>query len=328
MNRAAILAVVAAIAITAPRAHAQEPTSTPTPVATDIAGSEAATLRVLQAPANLGSDELQRIADEVAMSGGAPVIVRVPASATLDAGSQGFAALQEAAPAGHLVVVQQAGKAEHDGAAAALGNLSRERYLQPGAQPPRGAVWGSVDDALSDLGISGTALAAVDDDLTAPAAAAADALIAEAPSSGGGPSPVAVTLVLLPAAGTLAVLALLWSARRRGRPAAGHDLPAPTSRPHAGEPARTVESARPAPAPRIIRPPRTPAGPGRPARVVSVLDPEGYVELDRCLMRVRWASANASPAPPGDWVTVDARGGRLWAFPATRPLRPTAGREA
>jgi hypothetical protein len=76
---------------------------------------------------------------------------------------------------------------------------------------------------------------------------------------------------------------------------------------------------------RLRPPPEEPAPPARPqlpaagayagrARVVSVLDPEGYVEVEGCLRRARWA-ADGAPPNPGEWVELDRRNGRLWASP-------------
>ena len=86
-------------------------------------------------------------------------------------------------------------------------------------------------------------------------------------------------------------------------------------------------NGRPAPVP--PRPARIPPpgrnGRGQPAVVASVLEPEGYVELDGCLRRVRWA-ADRVPAPaPGEWVEVEGRQGRLWAFPHQSRTRPVVG---
>ena len=53
-----------------------------------------------------------------------------------------------------------------------------------------------------------------------------------------------------------------------------------------------------------------------PARVRSELDPDGYVELDGCMRRVRWAAPRTAPPAPGQWVEVADDHGRMIAVPS------------
>jgi hypothetical protein len=111
---------------------------------------------------------------------------------------------------------------------------------------------------------------------------------------------------MLAFAGLVAVAALALARTRR--PVERQSAPARS------EPPSSVANHAAPRRPPVARPPRRVAG-GERAEVVSVLDPEGYVELDRCLRRVRWGAPGDAPAAPGDWVDVQDGAGRLWAFP-------------
>ena len=305
ITRAVCAALVLAIACAAPAAA--EPT------------------QVLQAPSEVGAPEQERLTAILEFAGDTPVVLRVPGSASIDASDSDLGALAGAADAAKFYVVQQ-GDADVDGAAAILTAFADAGFRQPESDPPSGEpgeVWDDVapltgcagpckqeelrDDAPTAMGMAGN-WPAIDADLAASHRPLGALLAEPAPGDGSGPELLLGGLLILLAGGLGAVA--LARARQRPEP----EPPPPAATPPSAPPARR---RAPAPGAKAPRPP-TPTGSGRRAKVVSVLDPEGYVELDGCLQRARWASNGNRPVP-GDWVDIETRGKRLWAYAAARP---------
>ena len=279
--------------------------------------------RILQAGQTVGDAEISRLLTELRLAGNVPVILLVPGSAVAQFSDATLAALASARNDATFVVVQQ-GDADLNGAAAILEASADQSYLQQGAKPPSGTpgpLWQKLQPrpdcadgclatqpvaaAPATLGLS-TAAPAVRSGLGDPAQPLGSALLAPAPEDGGIDLRL-LALAVVAFAGLVAIvaLALAWIRRPGERQAS----PAPS------EPVSALpDDAAPRRSP-VARPPRRVGG-GERAEVVSVLDPEGYVELDRCLRRVRWGAPGDAPAAPGDWVDVQDGAGRLWAFPA------------
>lgn len=122
--------------------------------------------------------------------------------------------------------------------------------------------------------------------------------------------------------GALAVLAIGFFVVRRnltphtaGGPAAGsqghtHRQPEPPSTAKRAAATKVAHRSHPAAAP---------AGPRRTATLRTDLHPQGYVELDRCLLRAAWADPKVPPPAPGEPVDVVKGTGRdadiLLAYP-------------
>ena len=127
-------------------------------------------------------------------------------------------------------------------------------------------------------------------------------------------------LVLAVATAGLGALALLWL-RNREEPTVADPrrdrLGLPPDRttppPPPPGPARTAKPKRKAPPtqPRTV----TPKGKPHAAVLRSVLDPEGYAEIDGCLRRVRWEGNGTAPRP-GDVVDVFSDGKRRFVVSA------------
>ena len=150
-----------------------------------------------------------------------------------------------------------------------------------------------VDAALEALGLTGA-----EPTSDGGAETVRSAIVAPVPDDGGASLPTAMLAAVLLA--LAAILTAVLVSRLRPRPTV------------------TTEHEPP---PTPLLPAAPPAGAAtRRAQVVSVLEPEGYVEVDRCLRRAAWA--DDGPAPnPGDWVELHHRNGRLWA---SRPSRERA----
>jgi hypothetical protein len=331
-KRAAIAALVLAIVGTAPAvAQSPVPSTTPTPTVTPTPTPEpkvSPPTYVLQAPSSVAGPELQQLAGILTSAGGATVVLRVPGSATIDASENDLRTLADAADETHFFVIQQ-GDARLDGAAAILSAFAEDGFRQPGSDVASGAagdLWPTVvrltncsdpcspsrmtSQALSLMGLAGES-PAIEADLATSYQQLSGVLGEPAPDDGGGPGlgTLVIALLILTAGGLTAMA--LAAARRRGATTEPRTV-ATTPEPGVALP----EPGEPDPGPPAPRAP-APTGRARVAKVVSVLDPEGYVELDRCLRRVRWASPGA-PATPGERVDVEARGGRLWAYAAGR----------
>jgi hypothetical protein len=344
----ALAAAVVAIALAPLAAFADQAGgvyASPTPASTvEPAPTPTRTLlRVLQAPTEIGTAELRVLVNELAVAGDSwPVIVRVPASATFDVDPEDgiLTSLRDAARDGELVIVRQPGAIDPDGAAALLGAFSDRTFHQAGVELSKdrgGDLWAKVkeltgcedctdsvsaDAAPHTLGLDDSDLVA-EQELGPSLQTAGGALTGGSPDEEGGGiglGPLALGALLLLVA-ALALGVVMRGRRDSPEPVPVRREPVPVGG-NAQGPRPPIDSA-----PSARRPPPRPRRPGQPAQVVSVLDPEGYVEIDRCLRRARWGSADASPRP-GDWVSVDDHGRTLWAFPATTPLRPTAGRRA
>lgn len=330
------LAVVSAALALSVSSAASAVDATQTPAGTDAVVSSPSVPRVLQSPSDFGPAELDRLVQELAVAGEAPVILRVPGDASLkDVTNDDLARLASAAQAAELVVVQQ-GDADIDGAAPVLAAFADERFLRPGADPASGEggkIWETVrqltgcgsdcapreDTAAGPQKLQLAANTAVlHADLAGSGRTLAAALEAPAPEDGGNGMLILFGLLVLAAVG----LTALFVSRGRRAPPDPVMARQPSKRKPKTPPDVKVIEAQVPPGTRKVP---APQGNGLPAEVISVLDPEGYVEIGNCLQRVRWASADA-PAVPGEWVDVEQRGGRLWAFPASRPSRPTPSR--
>lgn len=125
------------------------------------------------------------------------------------------------------------------------------------------------------------------------------------PSAGNGlgASQLAIAALALAALG----LGFLAGSRRRPRPAGPAAAGAAAPRHTAGALPRRPERRRPAP---VAPDPSLPSE-GR-GLVRSEFDPDGYVELEGCLRRVRWAAREEPPAV-GEYVRVERRGRHLLA---------------
>jgi hypothetical protein len=260
-------------------------------------GTQPAPVRVIQLDATVTDGDLARLAPAVA---GTRVIALVPAGAKLDATEEGLAGLKNSGASSNLDVVVQPGGGENGTAVRALAHLAaRSHRLSSAPCDPR-----CVQDALRALQLSGneTANAAGRTTTVGAAIVAPAPRVAPTPEGGGISLPAAVlAFVLLVLA---AVLTGMLVTRLRATPAV------------ATEPEPTAQVRLPPP------PPRRGAHAGR-AQVVSVLEPEGYVEVDGCLRRAAWA-ADGPPPHPGDWVELQQRQGRLWAFPPKSRTRSRA----
>jgi hypothetical protein len=287
---------------------------------------------VLQAPSRLGPSELHQLA-EVLTNAAGPVILRVPGSASITAPDDTLNDLALAAEGSTLFVVQQ-GNARLDGAASILSAFAAASFRTPGSEPasgPPGRLWPKVErlthctepcppalttgDAPAWMGIDPGA-PAVEANLASANRALSDVLDERAPGGGGGGSRLLVPGLILLIAGGLGYTAIALRRRQR-RPSQAMPVTVPEAT-HPDEPPPPAPPGPPAPQP----PART--GRSRPARVVSVLHPEGYVELDGCLHRVRWASSGAAAVAPGDRVEIEKHGRRLWAFAAARSIASAA----
>ncbi len=232
---------------------------------------------VLQLGATVYADAVRSLADAVRAS---RVIALVPAGAELDVEELGV--LQEAGARRNLDVVVQPDGGDDGTAVSALTPLAARVHQLSGApcEAP------CVEAALDALGLTGA-----EPTRDGGAKTVRSAIVAPVREDDGASLPTAVlTAVLLALA---AVLTAVLVSRLRPR--------------------TTVTTEHEAP-PTPLLPPAPPAGAAtRRAQVVSVLEPEGYVEVDRCLRRAAWADDGPSPNP-GDWVELHHRNGRLWAY--------------
>jgi hypothetical protein len=276
---------------------------------------------------------------ELRLAGETPVILLVPGTAKAELSDSALTAL--GAPRDATLILVQEGNGGSGGATATLAQYADQRYLQPGASAPAGsdgASWQPVADALPTLGLSGDALTvqsgaveSLGDALLTPAPAPPESTAK--PAGRGGPGLLLMLLLgALIIAGLAAALMLMRPRPRVAGTRRQEPLPRPvepartprTTPPSKPRPTGATRRATPAPA---TAPPRR-SGRGHPAEVVSVIDPEGYVELEGCLRRVLWGTPGDAPAAPGDRVEVEQHAGRLWAFPAHRSAQPTAGHSA
>lgn len=153
-----------------------------------------------------------------------------------------------------------------------------------------------------------------------------DGLFALPTRGAGGDEGVPAWTLALPALGLLVLLALAVPVRRRlaGRrggtggglaAAYGGGVPtaSPVTPPQVRAPGAPPRPGRPAGAPRDV-----PGGPRRTATVRTSLHPQGYVELDHCLVRATWADSGEPPAVGEPVDTVAAESG---AVLAVRPSR-------
>ena len=324
-TRCAVIAALAlAIAATTP-AVAATPSETPAPTP----------IQVIQAPPHLKPAELDQLTGILVSARGAAVVLRIPGPATIAASEDDLKSLWSAVHRARFYVVQQ-GDAKLDGAAAILSAFAAATFRQPGADAPSGLpgeLWPVVkrltdclepcaravptDEAPEEIGVD-SGSPAIEANLAGFGPHLADLLDERAPAAttrpspardddgGPGPVPLLAGLLILVGGGVTAVAAR----PRRRRDTEQRQIA--QYRPDADPGPLPVPPGPPAP-----RPPAR-SGRGRRARVVSALDPEGYVELDRCLQRARWASAG-TPAAPGEWVDIETRGRRLWAYAAARP---------
>lgn len=290
---------------------------------------------VLQAPSELGPAELHQLA-EVLTSAAGPVILRVPGSASITAPNGALSELADASEGSTLFVVQQ-GDARLDGAASILSAFADASFRAPGSKPASGKpgqLWAEVealthctqpcppvlttDAAPSWMGLDPGA-PAVEANLASANQPLSDALDERAPGGRGTGNRLLVPGLILLIAGGLGYAAIALRRRhRRPRGAVPEILPVATHRNVEPPPPPVAPPGPPAPQP----PSRT--GRSRPATVVSALQPEGYVELDGCLHRVRWASSAGAAVVPGDRVEIEKHGRRLWAFAAARSIASAA----
>ncbi len=236
------------------------------------------TVRVLQLGKIVDADAVRSLADAVRAS---RVIALVPAGAELDVQAQELVVLEEAGARANLDVVVQPDGNEDGTAVAALAALAAREHRLGGApcEAP------CVDDALDALGLTGA-----EPTSDGGAETVRSAIVAPVPDAGGVSLPTAVLAAVLLA--LAAILTAVLVSRLRPRPTV------------------TTEHEPP---PTPLLPAAPPAGASTRAQVVSVLEPEGYVEVDRCLRRAAWADDGPSPNP-GDWVELHHRNGRLWAY--------------
>jgi hypothetical protein len=305
-------------------------TSAPTSPNSD-SGDTPAT-EVVQASAQVGPAELRQLGATLRSADGAVVIVLVPGHATIRASDSDLISLADAATQARLFVVQQ-GDAPLSGAAPILSAFAADGFLQPGSHPASGradGLWPAVERvthcqrpcwprqettaAPSEMGLNGSA-PTIELSPAASGRPLAAALDQPAPSRAGAASPVGISNVLYVIGGALVTAIFLTIRQRRKAPSTGANGTSVT------QPPRTVldlpdqtrtESSRK----RHLPPPPASTHRGRKAKVVSLLDPEGYVELDGCVQRVRLASRDASAATPGEWVDVERHGRQLWAYAA------------
>lgn len=162
------------------------------------------------------------------------------------------------------------------------------------------ATYDSAPKLTTDLGARPVSLSA----------AALAGLLAPVPQRIGGGLPATV---LLAAALALALALLAVAALRFRRRSARPEPP-----PDGGQQLRGPNGSEPFPRPakRRSRPAMTDEMTLRSglAIVRSELDPEGYVELDRCLRRVRWTGSRHAAPRPGERVDVQTDHGRLVAL--------------
>jgi hypothetical protein len=267
-------------------------------------------VRVLALHAELDAEGMLELAAEMRLAGQqAVVLVHGPASARVSGPvpSDVLATLKNAAADVQLDVLVEPADGDPGNAAAFVAALPADHvYVLPGAslgacatpcQPTQRIADG--DELQSELG----------DGIVLDGSLANDPLATGEPKPDGGIDP---KLVAVPAIVVIGLALGLLAGRRR--------RPAPRARPRDA----TRAPAPPAPRPARARRPRDPSlpGSGRPpahselgrARVHSELQPEGYVEIDGCLRRVRWAGPGEPPAP-GETVRVESHGGRLAAHP-------------
>jgi hypothetical protein len=130
--------------------------------------------------------------------------------------------------------------------------------------------------------------------------------------TGGFPAPLVVALILAVCLGTLVLLRLRTRAarRRRRRPVEQRRRRGGSGGAPAGRRPDGLVPTRPGPVMQF----RVAAD----AFVRSALAPEGYIEIDDCLVRARWAD-RAPPPYPGQMVTTRFAGDVL---EATSPARP------
>ena len=301
----ALCATVAIVALSGP----------PTPVlgepSQDLAPTTAEaeptlTVRVLRIGSSLGLGGIQQLAAELRIAGeSAAVVVDATGSPDLSepATDDSLTELAEAAESSRLLVIGDATAVvqafdqaevplEHVGSAAEL----RARLGADAAHPVA---------ALEGGTLSGRSLGGI---LARPEEGNGGLKREE---GSGGLDP----LILVVAALCLGALALAGRRRRRTparerqQYAAGEPAPSPPAEPRRRprRRSRTPDDAR------------LPTS-GR-ARVRSELYPEGYVELEGCLRRARWAQEDVEAPATGDWVRVVREHGRLMAFPSGRTGR-------
>jgi hypothetical protein len=333
-RRAAWVVAAAALAIAgaAPGATAQflEPSGEPSPTPTELPPTPAA--RVLVMPTETGPGELRDLAAELSIAAAEQsiVVVRTPVSAelTLPSDDPVFDALADASEEADLAVLMEPGEPQTNGAAAILSAFADARYIRPDVAAPevdpgnpmwqRAAVLTGCDEGCvrpvpfrsasqlqEELNVSGTTFTPLEGDLGGGTLASVLSEPLSDESDGSSPWMPLLVAGLVAALGTAA----LFFARRRG----GQPMPVP--QPRSVGPG---EAAMPPPPrrPRIAQPPPRRRGTGQPGVVRSALHPDGYVELDGRLVRVRWADPSGTPAPPGEWVDIEEHRNRLWAFPA------------
>ena len=249
------------------------------------------TVRVLQLSKSVDADAVRSLADAVLAS---RVIALVPAGADLDVKAEELGTLEAAGARAKLDVVVQPDGDDDGTAVGALTPLAAREHRLSGApcEAP------CVDAALGALGLTGA-----EPTSDGGAETVRSAIVAPVTDRGGASLPTAVLAAVLLALAAVLTAVLVSRLRPRSRPTV------------------TTEHEPP---PTPVLPAAPPAGAAtRRALVVSVLEPEGYVEVEGCLRRAAWA-ADGPPPNPGAWVELHQRNGRLWAFPPKSRTRSRA----
>jgi hypothetical protein len=275
-------------------------------------------VRALALPAELDAAGMLELATEMRLAGQqAVVLVQGPASARVSGPvpEDVLEELHNAAAGVQLDVLVEPGNGDPGDAAAFVSAFDADHvYVQPGAsvgalaEPDlRDRVAGLTQCAApcqptEPIADRGELMRMLGDPIPLDGSLGSDPL----PTKGGAgidPKLIAAPAIVLIG---LAVAFLLAARRPRQAPAPRPDDVNPSSAPPAPRP------------PRRHPRPTTPHDPSLPssgrALVHSELHPDGYVELDGCLRRVRWAGSGAPPAP-GESVRVESHGGRLVARP-------------
>jgi hypothetical protein len=297
MRRLALMAVsVMAAMCTAPAVALAADTTTPSATGEPSVTFPSVTLPTVQIVVGrrvLGSQSITELTHDLA-AGSATVIMTRPIVDQLPSVSDTqLRDLAAASRTGILIVPGHSGL------------LARKLQTDAG----RVATYDSAPELKTDLAAQPVSLSA----------AALAGLLVPAPQRIGRGLPATVWCAAALALALLAVAALRL--RRRSAP--------PEPPPHRGRRLRGQNGTEPflRPAKRRSRPAMADEMTLRSglAIVRSELDPEGYVELDGCLRRVRWTDSGRATPRPGERVDVQTDHGRLVALscnPTRNGVRP------